>query len=77
MGQKTLKATTLRVVNRAMEQRVRAEVGMLAAVLGEPEIRLEALERARRRIEQGPLNAEDLARSVLAGHALLKVSATS
>jgi hypothetical protein len=60
-----------------MERRVRAEVGVLAAVLDEPEIRLEALQRARRRIEQGPLNAEDLARSVLAGHALLKVAAAT
>lgn len=45
---------------------------MLAAVLDQPEVRLEALERAKRRIAQGPLNAEDLARSVLAGHELLR-----
>jgi hypothetical protein len=50
---------------------------MLAAVLDEPEIRLEALQRARRRIELGPLDAESLARSVLAGHALLKVASTN
>jgi hypothetical protein len=48
---------------------------MLAAVLGEPEIRLEALERARRRIAEGPLSSEDLARSMAAGHALLRVPA--
>jgi hypothetical protein len=48
---------------------------MLAAVLGEPEIREEALERARRRIAQGPLDADALARSVFAGHALLKATA--
>lgn len=55
-----------------MQQRVRAEVGVLAAVLGEPEIRLEAMERAKRRIAQGPLDSDVLARSVFAGHALLK-----
>jgi hypothetical protein len=55
-----------------MQQRVRTEGRVLAAVLGEPEIRPEALERARRRIAQGPLDADVLARSVMAGHALLK-----
>lgn len=49
---------------------------MLAAVLDEPEIRLEALQRAHRRIEQGPLSPEDLARSVFAGHALLRATAS-
>jgi hypothetical protein len=59
-----------------MQQRDRAEVGVLAAVLAEPEIRAEALERARYRIAQGPLDADALARSVLAGHALLRARVT-
>jgi len=59
-----------------MQRHVRAEVAMLAAVLDEPEIRLEALQRAHRRIEQGPLSPEDLARSVFAGHALLRATAS-